>query len=219
MRREVAYRIENVRCTTTAPNDLHRGPLDILAYGYQPPAARQERREKRRPAPGVDKRRTAMKRLAAAFTVLTLAFAAFVAPARAQAEVIVNDSEPLAITVFVECANGGAGELVALSGDLHVLIHETTDSGGGFHFDVHFQPQGVSGVGLSSGNRYQGTGVTSQRANERGPAPFEFSLINNFRIIGQGPGNNFVVHENLHITVNANGDITAFHDNFSTDCK
>jgi hypothetical protein len=43
--------------------------------------------------------------------------------------------------------------------------------------------------------------------------------INNFRIIGQGPGNNFLVHDNFHISVNANGVVTSFHDNFGVDCK
>jgi len=43
--------------------------------------------------------------------------------------------------------------------------------------------------------------------------------VNNFRIIGQGPGNNFLVHETFHFTINANGNVTAFVDHFSVDCK
>jgi hypothetical protein len=108
---------------------------------------------------------------------------------------------------------------VTLTGDLHVLIHETIDSSGGYHFDAHFQPQGISGIGATSGAKYQGTGETSFRFNVPGPPPFEQSFVNNFKIIGQGPGNNFLIHENMHITVNANGDLTVFQDNFSADCK
>jgi len=48
--------------------------------------------------------------------------------------------------------------------------------------------------------------------------PFTFTSVNNFRIIGQGPGNNSVVHENTHITINANGTITASVDNFKATC-
>jgi hypothetical protein len=47
----------------------------------------------------------------------------------------------------------------------------------------------------------------------------EETFVNNFRIIGQGPGNNFLVHEVFHITFNANGSITAFVDKFSVDCR
>jgi len=38
-------------------------------------------------------------------------------------------------------------------------------------------------------------------------------------IIGQGPGNNFPVHETYHVAVNANDEVTVVHDNFSVDCK
>jgi hypothetical protein len=38
-------------------------------------------------------------------------------------------------------------------------------------------------------------------------------------MIGQGPGNNFLVHETLHITMAADGTVTVMHDNFSIDCK
>jgi hypothetical protein len=45
------------------------------------------------------------------------------------------------------------------------------------------------------------------------------TFVNNFRIIGQGPGNNFLVHETMHITLNAAGFLTVFHDNITVDCK
>jgi hypothetical protein len=49
--------------------------------------------------------------------------------------------------------------------------------------------------------------------------PYNYTLVNNFRIIGQGAGNNFLLHETFHITVNANGELTAVADNYSVDCK
>jgi hypothetical protein len=82
---------------------------------------------------------------------------------------------------------------------------------------THDQPQGISGTGLVTGDKYQATGVTQDEFNTS--FGMEETFINNFRIIGQGPGNNFLVHENFHITINANGTVTAFHDNFTIDCK
>ena len=35
----------------------------------------------------------------------------------------------------------------------------------------------------------------------------------------QGPANNFLVHETLHFTINAEGTVTVSHDNISVDCK
>jgi len=121
------------------------------------------------------------------------------------------------IVVFVPCANGGAGEEVELTGNLHDLFHVTFTPSGGFRLSVVDNPQGITGTGFTTGAKYQGTGIT--RDNFGGRVGSEETFVNNFRIIGQGPGNNFLVHENLHITVNANGTLTVFRDNFSVECK
>jgi hypothetical protein len=35
------------------------------------------------------------------------------------------------------------------------------------------------------------------------------------KIIGQGPGTNLLIHENFHLSINANGTLTALIDNSS----
>jgi len=135
----------------------------------------------------------------------------------AKAEVTSNESIPIDLLVFIPCANGGAGDLVELTGELHVLLAFTADGAGGFHVKSHFQPQGVSGVSLTTGLHYNATGVTQETFNVK--AGLEDTFVNNFNIIGQGPNNNLLVHENFHITINANGTVTASVDNFSVDCK
>jgi hypothetical protein len=125
---------------------------------------------------------------------------------------------PLDFVVFVSCANGGQGEFVQLSGSLHILYHLTISSSGIVSFKDHFQPMSVSGTGLTTGAAYHGTGVT-QDHNYFGQVGQTVSFIDNYRIIGQGPGNNFTLHENFHVTVNANGTVTTFVDNISADCK
>lgn len=148
-----------------------------------------------------------------------VAATALVGASVAQSEVTVNDSIPLSLTVFIPCANNGAGEDVILNGDLHVLVTFTIN-GNNVSGKDHFQPQGLSGFGTVSGDKYQGTGVTQdQFKGSFQNGQFEQSFINNFRMIGQGPGNNFLVHESFHLTINANGVVTAVHDNLSIDCK
>jgi len=155
--------------------------------------------------------------LAIAITCLVAVLAIVVVPSNAAVQV--NDKTVISLTVFVPCAAGGAGEIVDLSGPLHTLISFTIN-GNNVSGKFHFQPQGISGTGETTGDKYQGTGVTQQTFKtslQNGQANLTF--VNNFRMIGQGPGNNFLVHENLHINVNANGTLTVFHDNFSIDCK
>src|SRR5688572_27059359 len=69
-----------------------------------------------------------------------------------------NEVVPFATTVFVPCANGGAGEFVDLEGSLHIVTHLTVN-GNGFSAKTHYQPQGVSGVGQTTGDQYNAVGV------------------------------------------------------------
>lgn len=141
--------------------------------------------------------------------------------ARASALAItVSSSFPISIDVFIPCANGGAGEDVVISGQLHDLFSVTISDSGDFHLDASDNPQAVSGVGQITGAQYQGTGITRSDFTQSGAVfPITDNFVNNFRIIGQGPGNNFAVHDNLHVTVNADGTLTSFHDNFSFTCS
>lgn len=119
--------------------------------------------------------------------------------------------------VFVECANGGAGEEVHLTGYLHVTFSQTFDNAGGVHVKFHVNPQGISGTGLITGDQYRGTGVSQDQFNAK--VGEEYTFINNFNIIGQGPGNNALVHENFHITIDANGNLTAWVENSHSECR
>jgi hypothetical protein len=137
----------------------------------------------------------------------------------AHAAVQVNDSTNISLSVFIPCAAGGVGEVVDLTGSLHSLVSFTENANNVSGY-FHFQPQGVGGTGETTGAQYNGTGVTQQSFStslQNGQA--NLTYVNNFRIIGQGPGNNFLLHETLHITFNADGTVTVFHDNFSFDCK
>lgn len=125
---------------------------------------------------------------------------------------------PLALSQFIPCANQGNGEVVDFSGTLHVVISSTVN-GNHIHVNQLFNPQGVKGVGETTGDVWQGTGETRQDVNASvGALPFEITFINNFRLV-DGRGGSFLVHENLHVTINADGTTTASHDNLTFTCK
>ena len=151
---------------------------------------------------------------------LVVSLATTIASIPAHAAVQTNDTTTIALSVFVPCAAGGAGEIVDLAGPLHTLITFTIN-GNNVSGIFHFQPQGIVGVGETTGQTYHATGITEESfpktSFQNGQA--NFSFVNNFRIIGQGAGNNYLVHENFHMTFSANGALTVTHDNFSIDCK
>lgn len=128
---------------------------------------------------------------------------------------------PFDQTLFVPCANGGTGEDVDFSGTLHILMVLNISNSGRVTLKFHFQPQGVSGVGQISGDSYQATGVTQETRtfDDSDGFPLEFTFVNNFRLIGQGPGNNLLIHETTHVTYNANGELTASHSTTSVECR
>lgn len=109
--------------------------------------------------------------------------------------------------------------MVDLSGTLHTLVSATVNANSASGY-FHFQPDGISGVGETTGTVYHATGVTLQSfktALQNGQGSQTY--VNNFRIIGDGPGNNYLVHETLHITFNAGGNVTVSFDDLRIDCK
>ena len=133
--------------------------------------------------------------------------------APAYATVQVQDRTDISLTVFVSCAANGAGEIVDLNGPLHTLITSTIN-GSNVSGRFHFQPQGLTGTGETTGAKYQATGVTQESFKtslQNGRATLTY--VNNFRIVGQGQGNNYLVHETLHFTVNANGTMITRNEN------
>lgn len=128
-----------------------------------------------------------------------------------------NVSVPIDQSIVVPCANGGVGETVVLSGDLHIVLNVTIDDQGGVHVKEKFQPQGVSGLGLTTGTTYRATGGTQTEFNIG--FGVEETDINNVRLIGPGPGNNLLIHSTDHITINANGVVTVVHSNSTVDCR
>jgi hypothetical protein len=150
--------------------------------------------------------------------VLVLAVSLGIGQARAAATTVVtNISSDTQLYVYVPCAAGGAGEYVYLSGPLHMLFVTVVDGKGGFHSKYHYQPQGISGRGETTGATYHATGGTQGTFNGR--VGFQQTYVNNFKIIGAGRGNNYLVHENLHITVKPDGTVTAYVDHYSVVCK
>lgn len=122
--------------------------------------------------------------------------------------------------VFVPCADDGNGELVLFSGALQFLFHFNDDRAGGFHVTSETNPQGMSGIGPVTGDLYQGTGGTGGHTNGAVSGfPYTDSFVNNFRIIGQGTGNDLIVHVNGQFTVNALGEVTVSHVNATSECR
>jgi hypothetical protein len=132
----------------------------------------------------------------------------------AQAAVLENISVPVSLSLTVPCN----GDTVDVAGRVHILT-AVTINGNNFSVVSQANPQGVSGTDETTGAKYQGTGVTKDTfGGSFINGQFRETFVNRFDFLGQGSAPNFVTHETFHVTVNANGTVTVFFDNFSASC-
>ena len=104
------------------------------------------------------------------------------------------------------------GEQVELSGVIH-LVSQTQPDGSVLG---HFNYQHVTGIGLSSGIQYRASAVDQVRLEA--PFPSSIQSVRHFRLLAQGTGDNVLVDAIFHITVNANGEVTAEIEELTTRC-
>jgi hypothetical protein len=161
-------------------------------------------------------REDVMKTLRRSVLAVLLA-AAVVFPAVARAAVVWTETIPVDFVGFVSCANDGAGEEVHITGAIRTFATTTVTPGGAFSNVYHGNYQGVSGVGLTTGDRYQAVGVFTFTINATS-APQVFTGMSAFMMLGQGPNNNFKSSGNVHVTVIPDGTTRSSVDHFTNTC-
>ena len=144
--------------------------------------------------------------------ILAVAIVGLALPVSAQAAA---STEQVPFEADVLACNG---DVIHLSGTLLMVFTETATPAGGFVFSSHFQPQGVRGIDLVTGTTFIATGLTRDIVVVSPPGGFTETFVNQFHIQATTGAESFTVSEVFHITVNANGDVTAFVDNFSATC-
>ena len=148
------------------------------------------------------------------FSLVVPSLAAFMLSVPAFADNSINTSVPFSETLVNPCN----GENVAASGLVHININITTN-GNGLHAMMQSNPQGVTGIGETTGATYHGTGVGHENINiSSKDGSFTDSYVLRVDFIGNGQVPNFEFHETAHITVNADGTIIVNFDNIGTTC-
>jgi len=154
-------------------------------------------------------------------TRLLIAFAfIFGVIGSADARVIVNDRFEEPFTTFIPCADEGAGELAEGLVTWHLLIRENVDNADGYHFGGMIHPINTVLTGLTTGDEYIVTGGTQERFNVMfGDMPFTWTFTNSEITVGKGDAANMTLHETLHFTINAQGEVTTEVENAWVTCK
>jgi hypothetical protein len=125
---------------------------------------------------------------------------------------------------FIGSVDGFVGEFcngddVRLSGNVNFVLHMTQDASGGIHIvGGHSNFQGVTGIGELTGNKYIFAGGVNDISNIREDSANEFTFLAHGRLISQGSQANQLASTQVHVTFNANGEITAEIRSFSFKC-
>jgi hypothetical protein len=86
--------------------------------------------------------------------------------------------------------------------------------------EIHYNPQGEKGEGLSSGIRYQGVGSTNESfSGSLTNGSYAYNATVRITFVAPGKGNNFVWTAVYHNTFNANGDFIVERSDFSLECQ
>ena len=110
-------------------------------------------------------------------------------------------------------------ESIAFTGYIHIKIATTIDESGGVHLDLSSDQTSLTGVGMVTQNTYRASDEQHQIENTQGLAPLTMTVIDNFRILGPNPNDNWIMYMHSHFTVNANGVPTAAVDNVQAECR
>ena len=105
------------------------------------------------------------------------------------------------------------GEQVEISGTIHLLSHEQSDGS----VVGHINYQGLTGVGLTTGVRYHVSAVDHFRL--QAPFPSSIQSVRNIHLIAEGATDDLLVQIVSHVTVDANGNVTASVDEIWSQCR
>lgn len=111
-------------------------------------------------------------------------------------------------------------EVVSLTGTMTIISHSTVSDSGRVVVKQSFNLS-LKGFGATSGATYVANQSmqTTKAFDGTDGNPDTFTTVTHVNIIGQGSAPNFRVHLLIHLTFNANGGVTAFQDQFSSDCN
>lgn len=147
-------------------------------------------------------------------SALALGLTGWLVPGTATASGAQIEIEDVVGEVLVNPCNGEA--VTITSGTFQVVAQEIATSGGGYHLTVAGNARGVRGVG-TSGASYEAPGGfwVSLNVTPGAQVNTDVGVLN---LIGQGDAPDFRSSGVLHVTVDANGRVTASIDNATQTC-
>jgi hypothetical protein len=126
---------------------------------------------------------------------------------------------PVAMPVRIPCSRAG-WEIIPMSGVEHASMQLSSDGNGGLRLRLHVNAQGVTGVGLVTGDTYRASGTTEETYEwTAAGAPDGYYLTYSFNVTSPGATGNVVAHELMRMSFDAAGYPSLDLVKFDAECR
>jgi len=127
-------------------------------------------------------------------------------------------SRPVDQIVWVSCTNGGAGEALRVTGELHYEVQRTQDASGVFHFNFKSATSNLTAVGLTTGTFFRG--LMTERITSRAEDYLNEDLrtADIIRFVAPGSGESYSLMVSSHIIVDQ-GDYVLWDQTWNEVCR
>lgn len=117
-------------------------------------------------------------------------------------------------------ANLCNGDEIQLQGTLHFVMQgEFVEDAERQHVHSHLNSQKLTGIGVPSGALYNVNNISNSIFNARVDGANITTLEVMMNVVSRGSGENFQIQTILHVTFNANGEMTTQFQNFHVHCS
>jgi len=123
-----------------------------------------------------------------------------------------NQNAPMERIIATPCSE----KEVRLRGEFQALFSVMREPSGDTFLRGHFDAEGMTAQGLTSGRKYKADGTS--HINSRGPSPNTFNYVFNFALNKEGSFDSLMGHVIFRINVNSNGQATADIVEVKIDC-
>jgi hypothetical protein len=113
-----------------------------------------------------------------------------------------------------------AEPIIIVGGTLQSIVNSTSDGAGGLHVDIRGSAQDVVAKGGTSGDMYHLSGdFWSEQTVHDASYPVVLTVVEVHNAVSAGSAEDFIVHIVRHLTIDANGDVTASVETVSAECR
>ena len=110
-------------------------------------------------------------------------------------------------------------DVLTANGIVHFVMRVGSDASGGPHLTIEANPRGVTAVDTINNITYTGVGMGMVRGySSAGPFPMTFQEVDNFIFIAPSQ-NTIYLHDVLHVTVSATGQVTSAFTDVTFTCR